>query len=93
MEEAPASAAVAVVGDERQRGERGLTLFFSCFYFLLHPLLCFPVTKTSFREAAVDAIELTRQSWWGEGDGWEQRDRLNRRVDEPLLLKLSIYRY
>lgn len=86
MEEARASVAGE---DERQRGERRLTPF-SCFYFLLHPLLCFPVTKTSFREAAVDAIELSRQSCWGEGDGWEQRDRLSRRVDELLLLKLSI---
>lgn len=60
-------------------------------------MLCFPVTKTSFREAAADTIELTRQSWRGGGretDEWEQRDRLNRRLDERqlplLLLKISL---
>lgn len=61
----------------RMRGgveKEGWLLFCCCcFYVLPQSLLCFPVTKTSFREAAADAIELTRQSW-REGDEWEQRD-------------------
>lgn len=82
--------------------KKKFVFFLFCFYFLPQSLLCFPVTKTLFREAAADAIELTRQSWRGEdggreGDEWEQRDRLNRRLDErhlPLvLLKITMYQY
>lgn len=77
----------------RMRGsvEKEGRLSFPLFLFSPPVFALLPVTKTSFGEAAVDAIELTRQCWWGEGDGWEQRDQLNRRVDELRLLKLSIY--
>lgn len=90
-------------GGGRKKKKRRLAPFFFVVVFIFSPksLLCFPVTKTSFREAAADAIELTRQSWrregGREGDEWEQRDRLNRRLDERqlplLLLKISIDQY
>lgn len=84
-------------GSGRKKKKTGSFFVVVVFIFSPKSLLCFPVTKTSFREAAADAIELTRQSWRREGDEWEQRDRLNRRLDEMqlplLLLKISIDQY